>query len=78
MSTVIVQAGNDEAWVGKLRLTQDSRSAAWVVDTAYSGLAKVDDNVLTSGLPAFVDLAINGLIENVISGLGLAGGQGRR
>lgn len=65
IKTAIVQAGSYGAYVGKLRLTRTGTLAGtpWTVDTAYSGLVKIDTTIHAEN--DLLDVVENSLIDGV-------------
>jgi 2',3'-cyclic-nucleotide 2'-phosphodiesterase (5'-nucleotidase family) len=67
--TVIVQAGKNGLFVGKVRLTQATPGTPWALDADYSGLEPVDDTVNPADASAFFATLVSSAIDGVVQGL---------
>ncbi len=69
INTYIVQAGHNNEFVGKLRITRENSSAPWVLDTDFSGLVTVDDSLQNQQPGLITSMVLDGLIAQLIDGL---------
>ncbi len=67
--TVIVQAGSNGLYVGKVRLVQESPTSPWTLDTDFSGLEAVDETVDPRAASAFFTTLVSSAIDGVVQGL---------
>lgn len=76
-NTYIVQAGANGEWVGKVRLTRATDEAPWELDTEFSGLVHVTDEVgpSTGGFGIIADLLLNQVMDGLEGSPAARGGD---
>jgi 2',3'-cyclic-nucleotide 2'-phosphodiesterase (5'-nucleotidase family) len=76
-NTYIVQAGANGEWVGKIRLTRNSPTLPWELDTDYSGLEHVTDETPPGqgGFGIVADLLLNQVMDGLEGSAAARGGD---